>query len=164
MRRLVCLLAFLLAACAGLGGLSQKPEISLAGLDLVEFGLFEQRFAIRLRIRNPNDVDLPISGLAFDVELNGQHFATGVSDRAVTVPRLSEAVLEVTATSNLGSVLRQIRELQKCGRDRVDYRMAGRISLDGIGSIPFERKGDVPMPLFDFSRKLPPPAPVQERS
>lgn len=163
MRRALWILVFFLAACSGLGGLSQKPEISLAGLDLVELGLFEQRFVMKLRIRNPNDVDLPINGMTFDVELNGQAFAKGLSDRAVTVPRMGEALLEVKATSNLGSVLRQLRELQKGGRDRVDYRLFGRISLDGFGSIPFDRRGDLQMPLFE---PLPvrPVVPKQERT
>lgn len=148
MRRIYWLVLLLLAACAGVGGLTQKPEISLAGLDLVGFGLFEQRFLLKLRIENPNDVDLSIKGLAFDVELNGLPFAKGLSDRAVTVPRLGEAVLEVRATSNLGSVLRQLRELQKAGRERVDYRIFGNIVVDGLGSVPFDRRGDVALPRF----------------
>lgn len=162
MRGVLWLMVFLLSACAGLAGLSQKPEISLAGLDLVEIGLFEQRFALRLRVQNPNDVDLPIAGLSFDVELNGQHFARGLSNKPVTIPRMGEAVLEVTATSNLGSVLKQMRELQKGGRDRVDYRISGRISLEGFespGGFPFERKGDLPLPVFDLPRKSPPSNP-----
>lgn len=164
MKRARWLLAFLLAACTGLGGLSQKPEVSLAGLDLIGLGLFEQRFLIRLRIENPNDVALPISGLVFDVELNGQPFARGLSDKAVTVPRRSEAILEVQATSDLGRVLGQIRELQKSGRDRVDYRMSGRLSLEGVGSLPFERKGDLSMPRFELPRKAPPALPPGERT
>lgn len=163
-------LLFLLSACAGLCGLSQKPEVSLAGLDLVELGLFEQRFVMKLRIQNPNDVDLPINGLAFDVELNGQHFAKGLSAKPVIIPRMGESVLEVTATSNLGSVLRQLRELQKGGCNRIDYRMSGKLSLDGVGNIPFERLGGLQMPLFDLLRKTPqmppptPPASTQERT
>lgn len=155
----------LLAACAGLSGLTQKPEVSLAGLDLVELGLLEQRFLLRLRVQNPNDVALPVRGLTFDVELNGQPFASGLSDRAVVVPRFGEAVLEVKATSNLSGVLRQLRELRRSGRERVDYRIFGRIALDGMGSLPFERKGEIDAPLFDAPRReAPPRPPAQERT
>lgn len=156
MRRALWLVVFLLGACSTLGGFSQKPEVSLAGLELVELGFFEQRFVIKLRIQNPNDVDLPINGLVFDVELNGLSFAKGLSDKAVIIPRMGEALLEVTATSNLGSVLKQMRELQKGGHDGVDYRMSGRLALEGIGSIPFERRGDLQLPLFDVPHKAPP--------
>lgn len=157
------LIAFSLLLLAGCGGLAQKPEVSLAGLDLVELGLFEQRFVMKLRIRNPNDSDLKIDGLFFDVELNGLHFAKGLSDKPVSVPRMGEALLEVRATSNLGSVLRQLRELQKGGRDRIDYRLSGRINIDGLGSIPFDRRDELQMPLFDL---LPgkPAVPKQERT
>lgn len=146
MRRVFWLALLLLAACAG--GLAQKPEISLASLDLVGFGLFEQRFLLKLRIENPNDVDLPIEGLSFDVELNGEPFARGVSAQAVSVPRAGEALLEVRATSNLGGVLKQLRALPKDGRERIGYRISGQVTVGGLGSRPFERRGDLPLPLF----------------
>lgn len=148
----------LLSACAGLGGFSQKPEVSVAGLNLVQLGLFEQRFLLKLRIQNPNDVELPINGLNFEIELNGQAFIKGLSDKAVSVPRFGEAVLEVMATSTLGSTLKQLRDLQKGGRERVDYRIVGRINVSGLGNVPFERRGDLQMPAVDHSprKSLPP--------
>ena len=73
-------LMILLAGCAGISGLSQKPEVSLAGLELAELKLFEQRFKMKLRIQNPNDVELKINGLTFDVDINGLPFAKGLSE------------------------------------------------------------------------------------
>ncbi len=110
---------------------------------------------MKLRVHNPNDVDLPINGLVFDVELNGLQFAKGVSNKAVTVPRMGDALLEVAATSQLSNVLRQMRELQKDGRDRIDYRIYGSFALEGLGSVPFERKGDLQIPFFDVPRNMP---------
>lgn len=157
-RGLIILSIALLSACAGLGGLSQKPEVSVAGLKLVQVGVFEQRFILKLRVQNPNDVELRINGLSVEVELNGQPFITGLSDKGVTVPRFGEAVLEVMATSTLGSALKQLRELQKGGRERIDYRIVGRLNLSGIGTVPFERRGDLQMPavVSPLRRTLPP--------
>lgn len=153
----ICIL--LLSACTGLLGLAQKPEISLAGLSVLQVGVFEQRFALKLRIQNPNDVELPINGLSFDIQLNGQPFAHGLSDKAVIVPRYGEALLDVAATSTLGSALKQLRELQKSGRDRIGYRLAGRLQLQGMGSQPFERRGDLQLPTVDSApRRKPLPA------
>ena len=135
----------LLTSCAALSGLSHKPEVTLIGLNLVQLGVFEQRFALKLRIQNPNDVELRITGLAFDVEVNEQPFVKGLSDKAVTVPRFGEAVLEVMASGTLAKALNQLRELQKGGRERIDYRVVGRLSVSGIGSVPFERSGDLPL-------------------
>lgn len=157
-RFLAMLLIVLLSACAGLVGLAQKPEVSVAGLNLVQMGLFEQRFALKLRIQNPNDVELRINGLSFEVELNGKSFLTGLSDRGVTVPRFGEALLEVSATSTLASALNQLRELQKGGRERVDYRIFGRLSVSGMGTLSFERGGDLQLPVLQtVPRKLLPP-------
>lgn len=147
--RVICLglvLMCFLAGCASLAGIRHSPDITLAGLDVAEIGLLEQRFVLKLRIQNPNDVDLPINGMRFDVELNGLAFAKGLSDKAVTVPRLGEIVLEVTATSTLGTVWRQLRELQREGRDRVTYRLEGRVLLPTLGSVPFVQAGDIAMP------------------
>jgi LEA14-like dessication related protein len=116
------------------------------------------RFILTLRVQNPNDVELRINGLSVEVELNGQPFITGLSDKGVTVPRFGEAVLEVMATSTLGSALKQLRELQKGGRERIDYRIVGRLNLSGIGTVPFERRGDLQMPavVSPLRKPLPP--------
>ncbi len=147
MRRVLLIVSLVvLSACAGLGGLAHPPEVSVAGLSAAQIGFFEQRFALKLRVQNPNDVELPINGLTFTIELNGQPFLTGLSDKAVTVPRFGEALIEVMATSTLGSALKQLRELQKGGQQRLDYRIVGRLNLSGLGSVPFERRGDLQLP------------------
>ncbi|WP_313951338.1 LEA type 2 family protein [Accumulibacter sp.] len=136
----------LLSACASLNGLTQKPEVAIVGIDLLQLGFLEQRFALQLRIRNPNDVDLPIDGLSFEIEVNGQSFVSGLSDKRVSVPRFGEALLEVIASSTLAGALKQFHELRKGGRDRVEYRIVGRLNVSGIGSVPFERRGELQMP------------------
>ncbi|MCK7492684.1 MAG: LEA type 2 family protein [Comamonadaceae bacterium] len=77
------------------------------------------------------------------MEVNGQTFAKGVSGQTVTVPRFGEAVLAVDAVSNLASVLRQISELSKGGREGIDYRIHGRLATGNFGSVPFESKGEL---------------------
>ncbi|CAE6486733.1 MAG TPA: hypothetical protein DEO56_04170 [Nitrosomonas nitrosa] len=136
----------LVTGCVRLAGIKQNPDISLAGIELVELGLLEQRFNLKLRIQNPNDVALPINGMTFEIELDGATFARGLSDKVVTVPRLGEIVMEVKAASTLGMVWKQLVESQKSRRDKVDYRLSGRLFLQGLGSVPFEQKGNVSMP------------------
>ncbi|MDV6345105.1 LEA type 2 family protein [Nitrosomonas sp. Is37] len=146
----------LVAGCTQLGGIKQNPSISLADIELVELGLLEQRFNLKLRIQNPNDIALRINGMTFDVELNGVDFAKGLSDQVVTVPRMGEKVMEVKATSTLGTLWKQLGELEKSSREKVEYRLSGRLFLEGLGSVPFERKGDVFMPFngADYLQKF----------
>ncbi len=140
-------MAALVTGCTQLAGIKQDPDITLAGIELVELGLLEQRFIVKLRIHNPNDVALHINGMSFDVELNGTSFAKGLSDKVVTVPRMGETVIEVKATSTFGMVWKQLNQLQKSSHNKVDYRLFGRLFLQGLGSVPFEQKGDVSMPF-----------------
>jgi hypothetical protein len=83
---LSCALGLLLAACAGWPEGAQSPTVTLTDIRPLEFGLLEQRYLIRLRIQNPNAFDLPINGLSYQLEINDQPFARGVSNRLLNVP------------------------------------------------------------------------------
>lgn len=155
MRFVFLLLLTLVAGCTGIGSLLQKPEVSLAGVELLELNLLQQRFAFKLLVRNPNQVDLPITRLNFEIEINGQPFATGVSDKATTVPRSGEAILPVTAESDFGRVLRQVREWKKNPGERVEYRVHGTASVAGFDSLPFDRRGELHKSQLDLTQKKP---------
>lgn len=141
--RAVCLIVCLLglSACSGL---SKKPEISLAGVELVGIGRVEQRFVLRLNVRNPNAVDLSLKALDFEVELDGKHFARGSAAKPMVIPSQGEAVLEVQAASNLAAVVQQLRSARKNGREKVSYRIFGTAEVEGLGRLPFERRGELP--------------------
>ena len=102
---LLLALLVLPGASASLAGLKQQPGIRVAGVDLVELGLLEQRFAELLRVRNPNGVELPITGLSFDIDVNGLRFVSGLSEEAVTVPRFGEGLLDALAHGRRGGRL-----------------------------------------------------------
>ncbi|KAA3652997.1 MAG: hypothetical protein DWQ11_09770 [Proteobacteria bacterium] len=142
-RVLTAAAALVLAGCASLPLNMQPPEVSVSDLRLLDVGLFEQRFGLSLRVLNPNDAEIPIDGLSFTVELNGKPFAKGVSNQAVTVPRLSEAMLEVEAVSSLTGLLRQFGAMAK-GQERIDYRIHGTLYTGRLfGGVPFDQRGEV---------------------
>ncbi|MQY50614.1 hypothetical protein GH865_05055 [Rhodocyclus tenuis] len=137
--------ALVLAGCAALSVPKKPPEVSLAGIEWREGTLFEQHFAIKLRLDNPNAQPLPLKSLVLNVELAGQRFASGRSLAPLTIPPEDDAVLVIDVRSDLLSVLRVVREAQRDGRTMIDYRLLGDIELDGLGRHPFERSGLVPV-------------------
>lgn len=146
-RGLAVALLVLSGACTGLLGLpSEPPRVSLTDIGIEQLGLLEQKLRLGLRVQNPNDAEIAIAGLSFSVEVNGQPFAQGVSDHAVRVPRYGEATLQVSAVTGLASLWRQLRELQKGGRESIGYRLQGRLNLEGGLSVPFDHRGEVPLP------------------
>ena len=91
--RLTALLFLLVfSACTSFN--MEKPRVFVEDIQPIGGGLLSQRFLIVLRLQNPNDRDLHVSGLDFNLDLNDTRFASGVSNQRVTIPRLgSETVL-----------------------------------------------------------------------
>ena len=118
----------LLAACASLGGYREQPRVSLVSIQPLDMTLLEQRYQLSLRILNPNDVELPVSGLSYSVEINDRELAYGVSRQAVTIPALGEAVVGVEVVSSLLGMLRQLQSLDDGKKHGLDYRISGRLS------------------------------------
>lgn len=133
------LVALLLAACAALQPYAETPRVSLVSIRPLDMQMLEQRYALRIRILNPNRVALPVAGLSYTLEVNGREFAYGVSQQAVTIPPYGEAVLDVELVSNLLDLLRQLERPPAGG---LDYRLHGRLGLSGRRSgLAFDYSG-----------------------
>jgi len=102
---------------------------------------------IKVRLLNPNDTEIAFDGVTFDLEINGQPFAKGVSDQKGVVPRFGEAVITMKMVSGLGNFLRQIGELQKQDRVGLSYRIKGRLnSGEGFWFTQFNTAGEFLFP------------------
>src|SRR5262245_17840534 len=111
-RFLMTVICLLLAACAGAGFSNrdlESPEVTISDLQLRNAGLLEQQFGLVLRLRNPNDADLPLRGLKVKLDIDGEPFATGLSNENVTVPALGEKIVTVDAVSSTSDILNQLR-------------------------------------------------------
>jgi LEA14-like dessication related protein len=105
--------------------------------------LFEQVFDMELRVMNPSDKELVINGLVFDLEVNGQPFARGVSNQGFTVGPFASHVLQVEAITTLANLLRQIVQAQKGEFSGFTYRLKGHFySHSSTLRIPFDESGE----------------------
>jgi LEA14-like dessication related protein len=150
MKRLlrICLLAALLPALSGCATKAftamQEPEIDVINiLPLASEGLLEQRARVDLRIINPNDFDLHISGISFQLDINDARFTRGVSNASFTVPRLGDAKTSIVVTTTVLDVFRQVMALDK--HQNLDYAINGRVYFDNarIRSVSFRHTGDL---------------------
>lgn len=136
---------FGIAGCASLRGEDIiEPDVQLVNLVLQEATLFEQKLRIDLRIINPNDFDLPLDGLSFDLRVNGDRIARGTSSDSITIPRLGDGVMEVEAHTSSIAIVRQMIDPPRDGR--YEYEIEGWVFLEGFGrrKVPFERSGTLP--------------------
>lgn len=134
----------LVCGCASLFWTREQPRIDIVNIVPKEMRLMEQTFLLELRIQNPTDKDLDITGLAFDLEINGQPFARGGSNQNLTVERLSTGTVQVETYTGLFSILRQLAELRKGNyTSGFTYRLKGSV-YSGSPSvrIPFDETGE----------------------
>ncbi len=143
--RLVWVLFFSLglAACTGLPWNAVAPKVSVADVAIKSLSLFEQHLDVGLRIGNPNDFDLTIETLEFDLEVNGHPFASGLSNTLTRVPAAASAVLRVDTFMKSNDLIQQFKSLSPAVlKDGVSYRVKGRIKTDRSSRwLPFDHTG-----------------------
>jgi LEA14-like dessication related protein len=142
MRSAVLLLMLLVGAagsgCAGWFAKAEAPEVLVADIAPLDSTAFEQRLRVDLRVRNPADTELHVTGIDFRLELNGKRLARGLSNKEFSVPRLGEAVMSVETSTSTFDVLRQVLGLRTT--QDVTYAISGVLHSKS-GALPFENAG-----------------------
>lgn len=149
-RLLVALLPVLvLGACVSLSG-RDPLNVSLAGIDPLPGEGLEMRFALKLRVQNPNSDPVDYDGVAVRLEVNERVLATGVSDKEGSVPRFGERVLAVPMSVSALAALRQALGLTTNDRlDRLPYVLHGKLSRGRLGSFRFVDRGTLDLTASD---------------
>ena len=148
MPRLLLVIVVMLMAlggCASLGG-SDPLKVTLAGIESLPGQGMEVRIAVKLRVQNPNDAPVNFNGVALDLDLRGQSFASGVSDVAGTVPRFGETVLTVPVTVSAMALLRQALAFANSTTTRFDFLARGKLHDGSFGAARFESRGEFDLP------------------
>ena len=145
---LCALLALGLAGCASL--VQREPvRINVVGLEPIPGEGMEMRFKVKLRVQNPNESAIDFDGLALDLDLNGRPFASGVSDRAGSVPRFGETLIEIPVSVSAIAVVRQalgVIEGVDGGKAEVPYALRGRLAGGLLGGMRFSDSGTLKLP------------------
>ena len=122
----------------------ETPQISVVDVQVQSTDLWAQRLKVRLHVQNPNNIELPVRGITYTLDVDGQPFATGESAASFTVPARGEAEFDMNVTTNLaGTVLKLLSHGPDVLGQTVPYRLSGKLSLSQglFRSIPFEQNG-----------------------
>lgn len=136
----------LLGGCASIH-LRQPIDVILAGIEPLQGEGLELRMLVKLRIQNPNDADLDYNGISIRLDVQGKHFAAGVSDAAGSIPRFGEAVVDVPVSVSVFGIARQaVGVVRSEYRGRLPYELSGRLAGSSINGTRFRSEGEVALP------------------
>ncbi|MEO8644349.1 LEA type 2 family protein [Pseudomonas sp.] len=150
MRRLLALslslLLLSLSACA-LFPNRDPLNINVVGIEPLQSQDMEVRFAVKIRVQNPNETAIDYNGVALDLVVNGQPLASGVSDQSGSIARFSDTVLTVPVSVSAFSVLRQTLGLSKTQTlDNLPYTLRGKLAGGLFGTMRFVDSGKLSLP------------------
>jgi LEA14-like dessication related protein len=139
-RIIVLLLVFTLSSCSLFVPKLEKPVLSVESVRLVRGDLFHQELMMRMRVQNPNNRELPVRSITYQVEVDGQELAHGMSGDSFVVPALGEAEFDMSVSANMAGML--IKLLGQSNAT-VEYRLSGKVALSAglLRSIPFDQTG-----------------------
>lgn len=143
---ILSLLLLSLSACA-LFPKRDPLNINVVGLEPLQSQDMEVRFAVKIRVQNPNENPVDYNGVALDLEVNGQPLASGVSDQSGSIARFSETVLTVPVSVSAFSVLRQTLGLsQTQSLNNLPYVLRGKLAGGLFGTMRFVDTGKLSLP------------------
>jgi len=119
----------------------QQPQLAVVDVEFVKGDLFRQELRVRMRVTNPNDIELPVRGVTYQVELAGQAFAHGESSGGFLIPANGETEFDVNVSANAAGAL--VHLLGSDDPENPEYRVVGKVRLSAgmLRSIPFDHSG-----------------------
>jgi LEA14-like dessication related protein len=140
-------LTLLVLICAGCATPKiETPRLSIVSVGMASGDIFSQQFRVRLRVQNPNDRALPVEAIDYELFLQGDSFAEGVTEAPFVVPALGETEFDMLVRTNfVSSIGRLLSRLEATGSRQVQYEFSGKVMLDlpFVRGVPFSDTGVV---------------------
>ncbi|HSO84432.1 LEA type 2 family protein [Thiocapsa sp.] len=135
----------LAAGCASLTAPWTAPEVALLGAQPKLLGLDRQSFLVNLGVKNPNDRALPIKGLSYRVQVEGQDLADGSSELARLIPAGGTEQVDVEVNSSLLGLMPSLSGLLLT-KDTLAWTVSGIAYVDAAGvrlPVPYRHSGTI---------------------
>ncbi|TNF07247.1 MAG: hypothetical protein EP323_03460 [Gammaproteobacteria bacterium] len=108
---------------------SQKPEVHLVNVEPDSHEGLQQNFLITLQVTNPTAHELNISGMSYNLKLQGQKLISGVSGGLRPLPPYAQSTVKVQASANLISGLKIIGAFMENPTESVEFELEARLNM-----------------------------------
>ena len=151
---LACILILTLQSCSWTQRELSNPDIKVVHFAHIDSDNFlEQRFALRLQLTNPNDLELNVKGISFQFAVAGIEFIQGVSDNVPLIKAYSTTEFTVQGSANVIQAVRLLHKIQKKPQNRFDYTLDAKIDLAHGWPSTFNLKREGNIGLDDLQKK-----------
>lgn len=132
-----------LASCSLLGAHLQAPTLAVVNIQMGHSDLWQQHLQVRMSVHNPNDRELPVQGLSYTLDVNGEQCAHGESGASFVVPARGDAEFDMNVTANAAAAL--LRMFVRGNATPAEYRIRGKVELSSglLRSVPFDQHGQL---------------------
>jgi LEA14-like dessication related protein len=126
----VVFLMIFLAACAGLTPNYEKPQVNVTSFTLApDSSGLAPRFNIGLQVINPNRTALPLVGMSYSVEVEGNRILSGAEPNLPRIEGYSSADIVIQASPDLFGSARLLNQLLSGQRDELSYLFKARLDV-----------------------------------
>jgi LEA14-like dessication related protein len=141
----------------------KSPEMMFSDLSISEFNFEKVKFVVTMAAKNPNDVDIPLSNMKFNLNLLETAVGTGAALKDINLPKMGNADVPIEFTIGTNQLLGLLKQVNFRDLTKLSYSLKGSANWNnGPFTIPFERKGDLSM-LKKYTDRLAPLLPSQNR-
>lgn len=151
---LICFIVLTLQACSWMRQEFKDPDIQVVGFKyLPGNNLLEQRFALNLKLTNPNDLELDVKGISFLFTIANIELIQGVSNEIPVIKPYSATEFTVQGSANVIQAARLLKKIHKNPQNRFDYILNTKIDLAHGWPSTFNLKREGNVGLDDWLEK-----------
>jgi len=143
---LLAVAMLLSSGCTSLLG-RDPVDVVVVGIEPLPGEGLEFRMLVKLRIQNPNETALEFNGVSVQMDVQGNRFASGVSDTAGSIPRFGETLIKVPMSISALRIARQaIDAMNNEYSGKIMYELSGKLYGPSLRGVRFESQGEMLLP------------------
>jgi LEA14-like dessication related protein len=144
---IAALFALLFAiACTSARPKIDPPAVTLESVRVLRIADAKASISLTLRLANTNNFDLAVDAVDLEVTLDGRPAANIRSVRIEPLPAGGETKVELAGRVDVAAVASALMTLGS--QVRVEYALKGSATLRDGTTLPFSRKGEIPVARF----------------
>lgn len=105
------------------------PEIKLKDVKVKNVSFVSAKLVARVEVGNPNDFDLALSNINYQLNINQRNWGKGAIKNSVNIPKHGKAIVEIPLKVNFLSAGKSVYDVV-INRKPINYRLRGNATIN----------------------------------